>query len=136
MGKTIILNTWIIISFILAISVIFLTIKIIIAVIRDKEMKWFNRLKWHLKEIDKTFSNQPSHYSSKRIERWILFISANVSLQIGFFYLLYNDKINPAEAVMIYAAQMVYAGFQTKQISKDVNSSPKDNSNSNEQIAN
>lgn len=41
-------------------------------------------------------------------------------LDIITYQLLKTEKIGPAEAVLIYGAQMVYAGFQTKQISKDI----------------
>ncbi len=80
---------------------IYLLCRIILKAVKDPEMKLFKRFKWHLKEIDKTLSHLPSHYSSKRIERLILFVSANVSLQITNIYLLQHDKITAAEAVLI-----------------------------------
>jgi hypothetical protein len=84
------------------------------------EKKWFMRLQWHVKELNKTLSNEPSHYSSKRLERMLLFVSANIIVDIGTIYLLFHDKLDWVGLGGIYAAKMVYAGFQTKQISKDV----------------
>lgn len=82
-------------------------------------MKLVKRLKWHLKELCKTFSNQPSFYSSKRIERAVIFVNANVMLDIMVWWLAKHDKLDYLGVIGIYAAQMVYAGYQTKQIFKD-----------------
>lgn len=119
MGKSVILWFWAIALIILSVGFLFLIARIMYKAARDPEMKLYKRFKWHLKEIDKTFSNTPSHYSSKRIERFILFINANILLDVCTIHLLHLDKIGAAEAVLIYGAQMVYAGFQTKQIFKD-----------------
>ena len=80
-------------------------------------MKFYARLKWHLKELNKTLSHEPSHYSSKRIERMILFVNAIVLLDL-FVWKQYA-KLTTTEIVAIFTAQMLYAGFQTKQIFKD-----------------
>lgn len=120
MGKSIVLYSWAIVLAILAIGVIILLAKVAINIIRDPQMKWYKRLKWHIKEINKTLSNEPSHYSSKRLERLVLFLSANVMLNVITYSLLHQGKISAAEAVLIYGAQMVYAGYQTNQIRKDV----------------
>lgn len=81
--------------------------------------KFIARVKWHMKELNKTLSSQESYYSSKRIERLIIFINANVLLDMMVMHLLHKDKIDYLGAIAIYGAQMVYAGFQTKQIFKD-----------------
>jgi len=120
MAKDIILIAWAVISLLLALAVIILLIKVSILVIRDPEMKWYKRLKWHLKELRKTLSNEPSAYSSKRIERLIIFLNACVTLDIIIFWLIHKDKIGAAEATLIYGTQMIYAGYQTKQIQKDI----------------
>lgn len=80
-------------------------------------MKFINRLKWHLKELDKTLSNQPSFYSSKRIERMILFVNALVILDL--FIIKEYEKLTTAEIISIFTIQMIYAGFQTKQLAKE-----------------
>ena len=110
---------WIIFLAILGCGIIFLLVKVALKIIKDPEMKWYKRLKWHLKEINKTLSHQPSHYSSKRVERMLLFVNANVMLDVIVIILLKKDKIDWTAAIAVYGAQMLYAGFQTKQISKD-----------------
>jgi len=80
-------------------------------------MKFYNRIKWHLKELNKTLSHLPSHYSSKRIERMILFINALILLDL--FFIKQYDKLTTTEAIGIFTAQLIYAGFTTKQISND-----------------
>lgn len=82
----------------------------------SKWKKIIARAKWHLKELAKTFSGEHGFYSSKRIERAILFINANVMLDIMIIHLMTEKKLDAVGALMIYAGQMVYAGYQTKQI--------------------
>lgn len=77
--------------------------------------KW-QYVKWFLLQIVLTFSDQPSFFSSKRIERFMIFINANIALDISVHYLLKNNKMDYIAAVAIYSAQMIYAGYQTKQI--------------------
>jgi len=86
--------------------------------------KAYNRLLWHLKELNKTLSNEPSYYSSKRLERLVLFISANIIVDI---YVYKNiDKMSVSDVLLVFGAKMVYAGFQVKQIQKDLkNEEPK-----------
>ena len=81
--------------------------------------KTINRAKWHMKEIAKTFSNQQSFYSSKRFERAIIFINANVVLDMCVYQLIHSDKLDATGAVLIYSAQMVYAGFQTNKLMEE-----------------
>lgn len=73
-------------------------------------------VKWFFTEILLTFSNEPSFFSAKRIGRSFIIINANIGLDITVYLLLKNDKIDYAGAVAIYSAQMIYAGYQTKQI--------------------
>lgn len=84
-----------------------------------KMKKFIARLKWHIKELVKTFSHQPSYYSSKRIERAIIFINANAMLDVGTYFLMKEHKVGAIELVTLYTAQMIYAGYQTKQIFND-----------------
>ncbi|WP_298838827.1 hypothetical protein [uncultured Clostridium sp.] len=77
--------------------------------------KW-EYVKWFLLQIVLTFSDQPSFFSSKRIERFMIFLNANIALDISIHYLLKHDKMDYIAAVAIYTAQMIYAGYQTKQI--------------------
>ena len=79
--------------------------------------KVYNRFLWHLKELNKTLSNEPSYYSSKRLERLVLFISANISVDVYTFKNI--DKMSTSDILLIFGAKMVYAGFQVKQIQKE-----------------
>lgn len=85
-----------------------------------KEKNLFDKLKWRFGELEKTFSNQPSFYASKRIERAIIFLNAVILLDVMSIILLREDKIDYVAAVFIFSAQMCYAGYQTVQIRKDV----------------
>lgn len=80
-------------------------------------VKFYRRIKWHLKEINKTLSNEPSYYSSKRFERWYLFISANII--VDYYCYLHHDDMSISDILMVFGAKMLYAGFQVKQIQKD-----------------
>ena len=73
-------------------------------------------VKWFFTEILLIFSNQPSFFSAKRIGRFIIVTNANIALDVSIYYLLKHDKIDYIGAVAIYSAQMIYAGYQTKQI--------------------
>jgi len=46
----------------------------------------------------------------------MIFINANILLDISVHYLLKTGKMDYIAAVAIYSAQMIYAGYQTKQI--------------------
>ncbi len=81
--------------------------------------KFWPCIKWHFWELVKTFSGEPSFYSSKRIERMLIFVNANISLDLIIGWLTKHDKLDYMGAIGIYVAQMAYAGYQTKQISKD-----------------
>lgn len=49
----------------------------------------------------------------------MIFINANVGLDICIHWLLVHDKITAEGSVIIYTVQMLYAGYQTKQIFND-----------------
>lgn len=95
--------------------------------------KFVARIKWHLKELNKTLSNQPSHYSSKRIERLLLFINGMVLLDYMAIYLLKEGKIDELGVVGIFTAQMGYAGYTLKKSMEEAKSNA-DNSSQSGQI--
>lgn len=74
---------------------------------------------WFCREMLKTLSKQPSFFCSKRVERFFIFASANISLDFCIHYLLTTKTLTWEAAVGIYTAQMIYAGFTTKQIFND-----------------
>lgn len=82
-------------------------------------MKFGEKIKWRIKELEKTFSASPSFYSSKRIERAILFTNALILFDVIIIDLYKHDKIDYIAAIAILGAQLAYCGYQTKQIFKD-----------------
>lgn len=76
-------------------------------------------IRWFFWQILLTFTAQESFFSSKRIERMLIFLNANVVLDLCVRYLIMSNKLDYIGAVAIYSAQMVYAGYQTKQIFND-----------------
>lgn len=72
-------------------------------------------IKWFCWEMLKTLSNQPSFFSSKRVERLLLFMNGNIMLDLCVYTLLKQDKIDYVAAIVIYTAQMIYAGYTMKQ---------------------
>jgi uncharacterized membrane protein len=81
-------------------------------------LKSYNRFLWHLKELNKTLSNEPSYYSSKRLERLVLFVSAN--LIVDYYVWEHHSEMTTSDILLVFGAKMVYAGFQVKQIQKDI----------------
>ncbi len=84
------------------------------------EKKYFfgwGNIKRFLTELVKTFSNEPSFFASKRIERAFLFGSA---LYIVIYYVHINVKtMESAGLVIIITALFGYAGYNTTMIRKD-----------------
>lgn len=79
----------------------------------------YHFLCWFCREMLKTFSKQPSFFCSKKVERFLIFLNANIALDICIHWLLIHDKITWEGSVGIYTVQMLYAGYQTKQIFND-----------------
>lgn len=73
-------------------------------------------IKWFFGEMIKTFSSEPSFFSSKRIEKMLVFLNANIMLDVCVQELITQGKIDAIGSCAIYAAQMTYAGYTTKQI--------------------
>lgn len=82
----------------------------------------YHFLCWFCSEMLKTFSKDPnvkSFFCSKKVERFGIFLNANIGLDICIHWLLVHDKITWEGSVGIYTVQMLYAGYQTKQIFND-----------------
>ncbi len=77
-------------------------------------------VRWFFWQILLTFTAQESFFSSKRIERMVIFLNANIWLDLCVSHLISVDKLDYLGAVAVYSAQMVYAGYQTKQIFNDM----------------
>lgn len=77
----------------------------------------YTNLKWFIREIIYTFSNRPSFFSRKRIENFVLF--SNAIFLLDMYYMKAYHELSTTEALLIFAANLGYAGFQTGQIRKD-----------------
>jgi hypothetical protein len=79
----------------------------------------FDNLKELIHEWLLTFSNKQSNLSSKRLERFALFV---VALGASAFYLfkgVYNWEITSTDLIIVTATLFGYAGFATIQGKKD-----------------
>jgi len=79
----------------------------------------FDNLKELLHEWLLTFSNKQSNLSSKRLERFALFV---VALGASAFYLfkgVYNWELTSTDLIIVTATLFGYAGFATIQGKKD-----------------
>lgn len=77
---------------------------------------------WFFREMLNTFSKDPTikpFFCSKKVERFGIFLNANIALDICIHWLLVHDKITAEGSTLIYTVQMLYAGYQTKQIFND-----------------
>lgn len=79
--------------------------------------KAHTRLLWHLKELNKMFSDEPSYYSMKRFQQAILFLNAIVILDVWTWKNI-ND-LESMEALEIFGANLLYAGFIVNHIQKE-----------------
>ena len=80
--------------------------------------KYWIHFKELIMELIKTFSNEESFFSSKRIERCLVFLTM---LTLTVVYVLKNEfKISSAELMIIVGGWLGYAGFNTVQIKKDI----------------
>lgn len=77
------------------------------------KLNWFqkayNRFLWHLKELNKTFSNEPSYYSAKRIMEFILF--TNAIILFDWYVIKYFDRITFPEMCEAFMLNLGYAGY-------------------------
>lgn len=68
-------------------------------------------------ELKKTFSNEPSYFSSKRIERAMLFLTAIISSNAWFWY---NFKTLEREDIAAYIIlHLGFAGYTMRQTQKE-----------------
>jgi hypothetical protein len=72
-----------------------------------------------LKEFLKTFSSQKSFFSSKRLERFVLF---NLAIAISLIYIYYsikNKSLSLTDVLAISGTFFVYAGYNTIMVEKN-----------------
>ena len=77
---------------------------------------WEN-FKWFVREWAKTFSGEPSFFTSKRVERFFFVLSGLI------FYYWYNylhiATMGAADFVIVNGPLFVYAGYNLKQIQNE-----------------
>ena len=74
-------------------------------------------------ELKKTFSNQPSFFSSKRIERALLFITAVTASNVWFWSHYPNLDVN--EISLYVGLHLGFAGYTMATIQKEKKSNKK-----------
>lgn len=69
------------------------------------------KIRWFFCEIVKTFSNEKSFLSSKRIERAILFWAA-MFIVLNYYRMSY-EKLSPSDIVLLTTPLFAMGGFNT-----------------------
>jgi len=83
-------------------------------------MSWLigtKNIRWGIKELVKTLSNEDSYFSAKRIERLVLFWGA-FFIVINYYRVSY-EKLTPSDIVLITTPLFAYAGFNTVMTAKE-----------------
>ena len=84
---------------------------------------WAN-IKWFVKEIVNTLSDKPSYFSKKRVQGWMLFLSAYFSSMLWFIYHFRGMDIG---TLLAYVGTLfAYAGYQTIQIQREKKNTKKE----------
>lgn len=94
-----------------------------------KFSQFLEYMRWFFWQMLLTLTASESFFSSKRLERFVIFINANILLDICVYHLVSDGKLDWEGSVGIYVAQMAYAGFQTKQIFNDLKMKKDENLN-------
>ncbi len=117
----VIMIAWIIAGLLLSFSVIFaIMLRIYNKIEGNKKIdvtRIVNFILWFVKEMINTISSKPSHFSSKRIERLILFVSGVCIMDIYAY--THRSTMTAETMLMIVGAQMLWAGFNTTQLTTD-----------------
>lgn len=69
----------------------------------------WNNAKWFVREIRATFSNEPSYFSSKRIERYFLYLSG--LCWINYYIYIHIKLLTYSEIIALVGLIFGYAGF-------------------------
>lgn len=79
-----------------------------------------DKIKWIFNEILNTFSNKKSFLSSKRIERFLIFMVMLILTVIFITKSIIACTLGATDFVIIVGTWLGYGGFNTLQIKKDV----------------
>ncbi len=85
---------------------------------------WYNNIAWFICELVATFSNKPSYFASKRLERFALFVLA-YSIIIGYVKRHWGD-MTLEHVLMLFTALVLNSAWNGVQIRKDLKELPKD----------
>ena len=73
--------------------------------------------RWLVKELVATCSDQPSYFSKKRIQSWILFDAAVTCLLWWFWN--HQDELELMQVLEVYGALIIAAGYQISTIQRE-----------------
>ena len=71
--------------------------------------KRYSQFKWYIKELIKTFSNEKSYFSSKRINNWLAFVTGQSFLWVYFLY--HYKTITYVECLALAGTAFTVAGY-------------------------
>lgn len=72
-----------------------------------------------IKEFLHTFTNKPSRFSSKRIERFAVFTSMLLATDIFLVMTIFKCSISATDLMIVCGGWLAYAGFNIVQGRKD-----------------
>lgn len=78
-----------------------------------------HKLIYYIQQLFLTFSNQPSFFSSKRIERFTIFISTLISYNVYVWKRMDQANFTASEFMIVTGGFLAYAGFNIIQGKKD-----------------
>lgn len=76
-----------------------------------------DEIKFIYVELKKTFSDEPSFFSSKRIERMILFVTALIAS--NFWFWTHYPNLTVSEVVLYISTHLGFAGYTMAQTQKE-----------------
>ena len=79
--------------------------------------KLITEIKWVYQELKKTFSNEESYFSSKRIERMLLFVSA--MLAANYWFYTHVESLTYEMCIAFVIVLLGFAGYTMSQTQKE-----------------
>lgn len=78
-----------------------------------------SKIIYYIQQLVLTFSNQPSFFSSKRLERFSIFISTLIAYNVYVWKRMDQSNFTAAEFMIVTGGFLAYAGFNVIQGKKD-----------------
>ena len=78
-----------------------------------------SKIIYYIQQLILTFSNQPSFFSSKRIERFIMVMSAIIAYNVYVWKRMNEITFTASEFMIVTGGFLAYAGFNIIQGQKD-----------------